>query len=109
MEDFPAGGWDLDECEDFALWATELKKIPLTKVLRALVLLLRELSTNLAYRTEPLQFEDEGDGEDSSPPAKSGRSVLPAADTIKVKSNLILNVTPVSSVANVSCPSLTPP
>jgi hypothetical protein len=84
MGNFPPGGWDLEDCEDFGDWSKEIASVPKSKTLREVVVGLRELSLKLVRVCEPIQFDDEHEEEnpphepaivpDPTPALRSGRA-----------------------------------
>jgi hypothetical protein len=90
MENFPAGGWDIDDFEDPGDWANDIKTLDSTKSLRQIRLSFKSLSTRIANVAEPEQTEDDdfesddaGEGDAAlSVPAKKEATT---SESIRVK------------------------
>ena len=58
MAGYPSGGWDLDNYDQFYAWSLHLKKLPPTKSLRAVMLLL-----DMNARLERVLVQEEAEEE----------------------------------------------
>jgi len=96
MGQFPAGGWDLDDCDDLALWVPSIKAIPPTKSLQEVSRVLRTLASAIAYRLEPEEFEDEGSDEDLVQVED-----VPPVNTLTIKSRPKMEPHPATSSSGV--------
>ena len=61
MKPFPPGSWGLEEFCEFELWYNQLREATeMTKSIREVFLLLRQLSLRMLELNEPLQLDEEG-------------------------------------------------
>ena len=88
MKPFPPGSWGLEELADFEAWYTQLRELTdMTKTIREVFLVLRQLSLHMVEVNEPLQPDEEGaesesegenENEEPTPPSvpSTSRSVI---------------------------------